>query len=119
MNIINGSHYNPDQYRTDQFKKQFMKIEDNVKNKKLDTGQNQGEKDKALYDACKNFEAIFTQLVFKEMRKSVEKSDLVNGGFGEEVFEGMLDEEIAQSSAESNGSLANLLYQQLRLQLKD
>jgi murein DD-endopeptidase MepM/ murein hydrolase activator NlpD len=49
------------------------------------------------------------------MRKTIEKSDLFHGGQGEEIYESLLDQELAKNLAGlGENSLANLLYQQLR-----
>ncbi len=117
MSTINGNNFNPGLYSMEQLKNRMTKIEGNVKTKDLVKDNDQDKRDKTLYQACQDFEAIFTQLVFKEMRNSVQKGGLVDKGFGEEVFESMLDEEIAKSSVKKDSSIADLLYQQLRLQL--
>lgn len=83
----------------------------------LENGLTEQKEENQLSKACEEFEAIFYQMIFKEMRKTVDKSGLIDGGYAEEVFESMLDEEIAKSAAINDGSLANLLYQQLRMQL--
>lgn len=108
VNTINGK-YITGQYQLDKFTNKARSLK-----KGLDQDGKQGEK---LYKACEDFEAIFTQMMFKEMRKTINKSELINGGYAEEVFQGMMDEEIAKESAKGNGSLADLLYQQLRSQL--
>lgn len=100
----------PGQYQLDKFTNKARSLE-----KGLKQDGKQGEK---LYEACEDFEAIFTQMMFKEMRKTVNKSEVLNGGYAEEVFQGMMDEEIAKESAKRNGSMADLLYQQLRSQLQ-
>lgn len=73
-------------------------------------------KDKVkLRKACVAFEGYFVQMMLKEMRKSVDSSNgIFPKGRAEQVFEGMLDEEIAKSVAEGRGiGLANMMYQQL------
>lgn len=109
MNIIN-SKYVQDQYQLNKLTNKAQTLQKGLKQ--------DGKAGEKLYKACEDFEAIFTQMMFKEMRKSVQKSEVVNGGFGEEVFQGMMDDEIAKDAAKRNGSLADLLYQQLRAQLQ-
>jgi flagellar protein FlgJ len=80
----------------------------------LDTAMQ--DKDKAkLRKACVDFEGYFVQMRLKEMRKSVDSSGgLFPKGQAEEIFEGMLDEEIAKSIAEGRGmGLADMMYKQL------
>ncbi|RPJ03820.1 MAG: hypothetical protein EHM28_14580 [Spirochaetaceae bacterium] len=70
--------------------------------------------DKKLYDVCVEFEAIFIKQMLNTMRKTVEKSELVNGGYAEEIFEDMLYDEYAQNMAESKSfGLADMIYRDL------
>lgn len=80
-----------------------------------------GEKEKAarnitIRKACNEFEAIFTNEILKSMRRTVEKSDLFHGGQAEEIYESMLDQELAKSMAGRGGnSLGELMYRQLKI----
>lgn len=114
MSTINGSSglYQPvNNYQLNNLKAKTEQIGQGL--------QKKADKDAVLRQACEDFEAVFMQLVFKEMRKTVQKGELTDGGFGQEVFEGMMDEEISKTAAKQNGSIADLLYKQLRLQLDD
>ena len=67
-----------------------------------------------LEEACKEFESLFINLVMKQMRKTVTKSGLIDGGMGEEIFTGMMDEEIAKQIASRQGlGLRGALIEQL------
>ena len=67
-----------------------------------------------LEKACAEFESLFINLVMKQMRKTVTKSGLIDGGMGEEIFTGMLDEEIAKQMASRHGlGLRGALIEQL------
>ena len=55
--------------------------------------------EKQLEEACSEFESLFLNLVMQQMRKTVVKSGLIDGGMGEEFFTGMLDEEISRQAA--------------------
>jgi murein DD-endopeptidase MepM/ murein hydrolase activator NlpD len=69
---------------------------------------------KRLEKACAEFESLFINLVMKQMRKSVMKSGLIDGGLGEEFFTGMLDEEISRQAAIQQGvGLKDVLIAQL------
>ena len=46
-----------------------------------------------LNSACKDFESIFMLQLMKEMKKTVHKTNLVGGGFAEDIFSDMLDQE--------------------------
>ncbi len=71
--------------------------------------------DEALKKACKEFESVLTNELLKSRRRSVQKCDLFHGGKGEEIYESLLDQELAKKMA-GNGpqSLASILYRQLR-----
>jgi murein DD-endopeptidase MepM/ murein hydrolase activator NlpD len=71
--------------------------------------------DRELKKACHDFEAVFTYQLLKSMRRTVEKCDLFHGGQGEDIYESMLDQELAKDLAGvGSSSLGNLLYKQLR-----
>lgn len=67
-----------------------------------------------LKKACQDFEALFTNQIFKTMRQSGFKSDFIKKGMGEEVFTEMLDSEFSKVAAEkSEGGLGDMLYAQM------
>lgn len=71
-------------------------------------------RDKKLFDACIQFEALFVKQMLNSMRKTVQKSGLMDGGMAEEIFEDFLYDEYALKMAESAGfGLADTLYQRL------
>ncbi|HHY37014.1 MAG TPA: flagellar biosynthesis protein FlgJ [Firmicutes bacterium] len=75
----------------------------------------QRNEDEKLLAACQDFEAIFWQQILRQMRRSIPKAGLVDGGTGEEIFQDFLDGEYARILARQGaGSLARLLYEQLR-----
>jgi flagellar protein FlgJ len=69
----------------------------------------------ALRQVAKEFEAVFMYQVVKAMRQTVPKGGLVEKGEGEEMFEGMLDEEWSKKLVSRGGpsSLSEVLYRQL------
>jgi murein DD-endopeptidase MepM/ murein hydrolase activator NlpD len=70
--------------------------------------------EKDLKRACREFEAIFTYQLLKGMRRTVEKCDLFHGGQGEDIYESLLDMELAKGvTGLGPNSLAEQLYQQL------
>ena len=73
------------------------------------------EKDlQQVRDSAEQFEAIFVEIMLKSMRASVEKSGMLDGGNGEDVFRGMLDFEYAKSMASQRSSgLASSIEKQL------
>ena len=68
-----------------------------------------------LRRACVEFESYFTQLMFKEMRKTVPtENSLFPKSNAETIFQDMLDEEYAKRAAQAGGiGLADMLYRQL------
>ncbi|MDF3818731.1 rod-binding protein [Leptospira sp. 96542] len=69
---------------------------------------------KKLYDASVEFESVFVKMMLKEMKNSVHKEKLIDGGYAEEIFEDMLYDEHAKniSKNESMG-LAEEIYKQM------
>jgi flagellar protein FlgJ len=71
--------------------------------------------DAEIQQVSKNFESIFLQMVFKEMRNSVQKSNLFGNAQGMEFFESMYDEKLTQQLASSGGlGLGQMVYQKLK-----
>lgn len=72
-------------------------------------------KDRAkLKQASRMFEAYFLQMMMKEMRKTVNKSGFMSGGYAEELFTDMLDQNRAEQA--SNGrsmGIASMMEAQL------
>ncbi len=69
---------------------------------------------KKLAKACADFEALFLQQLFKQMRATVPRSDPSGGSQAETLYTEMLDGELAQSIARGRGiGLADLLYRQV------
>jgi flagellar protein FlgJ len=73
------------------------------------------EKDSRLYKVCVEFEAIFIKQMLNSMRRTVEKSGLLDGGLAEEFFEDMLYDEYAKKMAENAAfGLAAMIYSQVQ-----
>lgn len=73
------------------------------------------ERDKKLWKASVQFEAMFMQQMFSSMHKSVPKSGLLPSGFAEDVHNSMMDQAVAES-ASRNGSMgiAPSIYRQMQ-----
>ena len=73
----------------------------------------------ALREASRQFEAVFLNQMLKAMRETVGDGGLIEKSQGEEVFQGMLDEEWSKSLAGRHGSreLSEMLYRQLARQM--
>jgi peptidoglycan hydrolase FlgJ len=78
------------------------------------------EKDeKKLKKACSDLEAIFVNMMFKQMRSTVQKSGLMDGGSSEEMFEDMLFEKYTEEASKGQGTgLGDILYKQLAKSMK-
>jgi Rod binding domain-containing protein len=68
----------------------------------------------SLKKTCEDFESLFIAQILKEMRDTIPKSGLVDGGQAEEIYTSLLDSHLSQEIA-ANGSmgLAQKLYEQL------
>jgi Rod binding domain-containing protein len=67
-----------------------------------------------LYEQCRDFESIFVKMMLKEMRSTVAKDGLISGGWAEDIYRDMLDDEYSKSmAATANFGLADQLYRQL------
>jgi peptidoglycan hydrolase FlgJ len=72
-----------------------------------------GERAK-LKEACRDFESIFLKQMLNAMKKTVDKSELINGGMAEDLFEDMLYDEYAKIMAKTGSfGLADMMFRQL------
>lgn len=72
------------------------------------------QKKAQLKETAQKMESLFINMMLKEMRKTIHKTSLFDGGFGEEVFNDMLYEEYANIlSKTANFGLSNQIYQQM------
>jgi peptidoglycan hydrolase FlgJ len=70
--------------------------------------------DKALKKACHEFESLLVSQMLHKMRDTVPKSTLFGSREKEEMFQSMLDDEMAKDMSNSGSlKIADLLYQQL------
>jgi flagellar protein FlgJ len=73
------------------------------------------EKDAKLLKAAQQMEGTFVQQMFKAMRETVPDAGAFNGGSGEEMFTGMLDERIAADTpGKWHHGLSEAIYRQMR-----
>jgi flagellar protein FlgJ len=71
--------------------------------------------DKELKKVCRDFEGILLQMMYKEMRATVPKSELVQEDYGKKVYESMMDEKIVDAAVNSGGiGLGDALYKLLK-----
>jgi flagellar protein FlgJ len=68
-----------------------------------------------LKEACQQFEALFVNSMFKEMRKSVPTDGLLPPNGGQQMFQEMMDWEVAQKASATQGiGIAEALYRHLQ-----
>lgn len=75
--------------------------------------------EKELKKVCKDFEGMLLGIVYKQMKATIPKTNLIPGDPGRDVFEGMLDDKLTEeASKNTNYGLADQLYKQLSRNLK-
>ncbi|MCW8859520.1 MAG: rod-binding protein [Deltaproteobacteria bacterium] len=73
-----------------------------------------GQDPEKLKEAAQQFEAIFIQQMFKEMRKTIPDDGLIQRGNADDVYTQLQDLEAAKITAQQGGiGLAELMMQQL------
>jgi flagellar protein FlgJ len=75
------------------------------------------QSDKELLNACKEFEGYFIQMMFKEMRKTIDTSaSFLPKSTTESIFQDMLDEEYSVMAAKNGKGigLAEMMYKQMK-----
>jgi peptidoglycan hydrolase FlgJ len=71
--------------------------------------------DAKLRRTAQQLESVFVEQLFKAMRATVPENDIAGGGFGEEVFTGLMDQHVAEGAAlRWERGLGAALYRQLR-----
>ncbi len=94
------------------------------KNKLEETQQSDFEKmlekavangdEKKLKNACQKFEAIFINMMFSQMKKTVQKTSLFGESQAEEMYDEMLTEKYSEELSKRNGiGLGDIMYKQL------
>ena len=70
----------------------------------------------ASVKAAKDFESFFAYYLLKVMRESVPKGGLLNSGMGENVYNSLIDENIAEGISSRGGlGLSDLIIKQMEL----
>ena len=71
-----------------------------------------------LRAVAKQLEGVFVQELFKAMRETVPKDGFTDGGAGEDIFTGLMDEKFATHVPEHwDRGIGESLYRQLRAAL--
>lgn len=94
------------------------KVADDGFEKRLKSAMNAND-DKALKKVCSDFESIMLNMMFKEMKATVQKSEFIPEDSGTKIFDSMLDEKLMDEASKGKGlGLGDMLYKQLSKQLK-
>ena len=71
-------------------------------------------KERKLREACAGFEALMLKQILSQARQGIPKSGLLDGGYGEEMFQSIQDDQLTQKWAGSSGiGFGDMLYRQL------
>lgn len=79
------------------------------------------EKDeKQLKKVCMDFEQIMLNMMYKQMKATIPKSDLVENSFARDTFEDMFYEKISEEVVKGKGiGLGEMLYKSLSKDMKN
>jgi len=89
------------------------KVQDESFSQKLTSAMEKKDEEE-LKKVCQEFEEIFLGMMYKQMKATIIKSDLMPECAGREIYESMMDDELVKKAAEGEGiGLAKALYEQL------
>ncbi len=72
-------------------------------------------RDAKLHSVAKQLESVFVQQMYKSMRSTVPTGGIADGGAGEELFNGLMDEHMAADTPQKwKHGLSESIYRQLR-----
>lgn len=95
--------------------KEAQKALDPKGGKKAATPEEEAEANRKLMEACKSFETMFLDLMYRQMRQTVPKSTLFGHDNTDEILESMRDTALVEKMSEAGGiGLAKTLYEQLQ-----
>lgn len=72
--------------------------------------------DAELKQVCKEFESIFINMMYRQMKATVPKSDYLESDTATDIFNSMLDDRLAEISAQRGIGLADVMYKQMSKQ---
>lgn len=94
------------------------KVSDESFEKRLQKAMDEKD-EQELKKACQDFEGILLGMMYKQMKASIPKSELIPSDAGREMFESMLDDALVEEASKGNGyGLGDALYRQLSARLK-
>ena len=85
------------------------------KGQKAQTSAEEAAANKKLMDACKGFETMFLDIMYRQMRQTVPKDTLFGHDNTDDILESMRDTAMVEKMSEAGGiGLAKTLYEQLQ-----
>lgn len=112
MDIGKISSNSIDSFTNDATRSAAQAVDDSFA-KKLEAAV-QNNDDKELKKACQEFEGIMLNMLYKQMKATIVKSDLIEKDAGTEIFESMQDDNLMELASKTGSfGLAESLYKQL------
>ena len=92
------------------------KYNEEILQKRMESAK-KDKNDEKLMETCKEFEAIFINMMIKAMRKTVPDGGLIEKSTGTKIFEDMYYEEVAKNISDKDDGigLAKMLYEQFKV----
>ncbi len=72
--------------------------------------------DSELKQVCKEFEAIFINMLYKQMRATVPKTEYLNSDSATDIYNSMLDDKLVEVAGQRGIGLGEMMYKQLSKQ---
>jgi len=77
------------------------------------------KRDKELRKACEGFEAMFLNMMYRQMRATVPEDSLFGESHALKIFQDMRDDELMKTVAAGGGiGIADMMYKQLKPQVE-
>lgn len=77
------------------------------------------EADAELKKVAQQLEGVFIEQLMKAMRSTVPEGDLGRGGAGEDIFTGLMDQQVSDAAAaRGHGGLSAAIYRQMRARIQ-
>lgn len=72
--------------------------------------------DAQLKEVCHEFEGIFLNMMYKQMKATVPKSEYLESDSATEMFNSMLDEKLCDAASQKGIGIADVMYKQMSKQ---
>ncbi len=83
--------------------------------KRLRAAAEKGD-DAQLKQVCKEFESIFVNMLYRQMKATVPKSDYLESDAAADIYNSMLDDKLVEVAAQRGIGLADVMYKQMSKQ---